>query len=98
MIAYHHNGHLFYWCEGCKCCHNVPAERWHWNGSLEKPSLHPSVRHFYTKPPDKTEITTCHYHLKNGEIQYCGDCQHALNGQTRPLIPIPDNYGLPGRD
>lgn len=97
MIAHHHDGHLFYWCDGCKHAHSVPSARWNWNRSLDKPTLSPSVKHFYRHPDTNAEVTTCHYFIKDGLIQYCGDCKHELKGQTLPLSLIPENYGLPGR-
>lgn len=29
--------------------------------------------------------SVCHYFLRNGQIQYLGDCTHAMRGQTVPL-------------
>ena len=80
-------GYVRYHCPGCKYDHAVPAERWNWNKDLDKPTLHPSVRHYYTNPKSGVETTTCHYHVKDGNIEYCGDCQHDLKGQT---VPLPD--------
>jgi len=38
---------LTWYCPGCKCSHGVPipphAKAWQWNGSLEAPTLSPSV-------------------------------------------------------
>ena len=72
--------------------HSVPTERWNWNKSTESPTLSPSVRHFI---PARPEQTTCHYHLKNGILEYCSDCKHGLKDQKVPLQEIPDNYSLP---
>lgn len=101
MISKIINNHLFYWCEGCKFAHHVPFGEgvWKFEGTEENPSLSPSVRHFYIKPATETEpqveITICHYWIKNGNIEYCGDCQHQYSGQTRKLIDIPEDYALP---
>ena len=86
--ATEHSGetYLRYRCPGCKHDHSVPAQRWHWNGSVDTPTLHPSVRHFYTRP-EGGEVTTCHYHIKEGKIEFCGDCPHWLKGQT---VDLPD--------
>ena len=82
--------HVRYTCPGCKHEHTVPAKRWNWNGSVDKPTLSPSVRHFYTKISPETgksiEVTTCHNHVKNGVIEYCGDCQHSFSG-TKVELP-----------
>lgn len=77
---------LYYYCPGCKHGHSVDAERWHWDGDEQCPTLSPSVRHFIISGP-----TTCHYFVRNGQIQYCGDCQHDLAGQTVPLPRLNDN-------
>lgn len=92
------NNNLFYWCEGCGHCHHVPVDGsrgWQFSGTIENPSLSPSVRHFYTDPETSAQITVCHYWLKNGNIEYCGDCQHKFANTTRQLISIPEDYGLP---
>ena len=90
--------YVYYWCGGCGCAHSVPAERWHWNRSMDAPSLSPSVRHYVVNPDTLVETTICHYHLIAGVIEYCGDCQHKLNGQKTPLQDIPDGYGIPDND
>jgi hypothetical protein len=69
-----------YKCPGCKHDHTVPAKRWNFNNDIMKPTLNPSVRHFYTI--EGKEITTCHYFIRDGMIQYCSDCQHELAGMT----------------
>lgn len=73
--------YLRYYCPGCKHDHTVPAERWHWNKDVDKPTLSPSIRH-RIQSENGTWVTTCHYHIQNGYIKYCDDCQHGLNGAT----------------
>lgn len=87
--------YVYYWCSGCGHAHSVPAERWNWNKNAESPTLSPSVRHFIPAQDGQPEQTLCHYHLRNGIIEYCGDCQHNLKGQNVPLQPIPDGYDIP---
>lgn len=84
----HESEYVRYRCPGCKHDHTVPAKRWNWNGDLDKPTLSPSVKHYYISPKDGREITTCHYHIINGWIEYCNDCQHELNGQKVELPEI----------
>lgn len=33
--------------------------------------------------------TICHYFIKAGRIEFCGDCTHALKGQTVDLPDFP---------
>ena len=82
--------------------------KWTWNGDREKPTLSPSILNFTTysdqddnyggprKLPEGQRRTLCHYFLKDGVIEYCGDNPHALNGKSVPLIDIPDGYGFGG--
>ncbi len=83
--------HLVYHCPGCKHNHTVPAKRWNWNGSLDKPTLSPSVRHFFPAMPkyNRAEETICHYFITDGNIVYCDDCKHSLRG-TVPLPELPE--------
>ncbi len=90
--------YVYYWCPGCKGAHSVPAERWNWNKDTISPTLSPSVRHYIVNPQTKVETTICHYHLKNGVIEYCNDNQHTLNNQKLPLQEIPADYGIPDDD
>lgn len=97
--ATEHNGetHVRYTCPGCKHEHSVPAKRWNWNGDVNKPTLSPSVRHYYVMPESASknpgkEVTTCHYHITDGKIAFCGDCQHELKGQT---VELPNCHGTP---
>jgi hypothetical protein len=104
MIAKIMKNRVYYWCEGCDHIHMVffkaPQQGytgpvWEFNQDPINPTISPSVRHFYTHPETKNQVTTCHYWIKNGNIEYCGDCEHKYAGQTRKLVDIPENYGLP---
>ena len=79
-----------YECPGCKHRHSVPAERWHWNGSVDKPTLSPSVKHYIPQSEYGPEKTICHYLVRAGNIEFCGDCEHELSGQTVELPDIID--------
>ena len=84
-----HDGvkYVRYHCPGCKHDHSVPADRWSFSGDVEKPTLSPSVRHFI--PADgkhfPVERTICHYFIREGFIEYCGDCEHNLRNQRVEL-------------
>lgn len=54
---------------------------WTWNGSVDAPTLRPSV------------LTTahnwrCHSWINNGAAQFLDDCSHELAGQTVALLEI----------
>jgi hypothetical protein len=68
-----------YFCPGCGE-HHIVDERWQWNGDTEKPTLSPSVV-THTKP-------RCHSFVRNGKIEYLGDCEHSLVGQTVDMVDI----------
>lgn len=80
--------HVRYTCPGCKHEHSVPAAHWNWNGDVDKPTLSPSVRHLDEK--DGKRVTTCHYFIREGRIEFCGDCQHELSGK---IVELPNCYG-----
>lgn len=73
-------------CPGCKCAHTIPVagdnpqQVWGWNGSVEAPTFTPSIN--YTDPDHH-----CHSFVMAGRIQFLGDCDHALAGQT---VELPD--------
>lgn len=96
LAVRNHQGveYIYYWCPGCKHAHSVPTQRWSWNKSVESPTLSPSVRHFI-KPQNGPEETLCHYFLRDGILDYCGDCLHEFSGQRVPLQEIPADYGIP---
>ena len=83
-----HDGNTWvrYHCPACGHDHAVPAERWNWNKDVEKPTLSPSVRHFYEK--DGRRVTTCHYHIREGRIEYANDCPHAFAGKKIEMEDI----------
>ena len=38
-----------------------------------------------TSPPFESRATCCHSFVRDGQIQFLGDCTHALAGKTVPL-------------
>lgn len=110
--AAHANGpagaKLMHWCPGCDEVHGYIIEggppSWTFDGNYDAPTFMPSMRIFVThttddddKPlPAPVEETLCHYFIKAGMIEFCGDSPHALKGQTVPLPDwpyAPDSYG-----
>ena len=86
-------GRLLFWCPGCKDPHMVNTRRgerpcWTWNGDAERPTLSPSVLTYHPdgQPP------RCHLFLREGRIQFLGDCTHELAGQTVDLPDLPEAW------
>lgn len=68
--------------------HAVPFEgagAWSFNGNLERPTLAPSLLLAYTITGEARPQYVCHSFVRDGRIQYLGDCTHALAGQTVDL-------------
>jgi len=76
-------------CPGCNCEHAFD-NRWSFNQDFEKPTISPSFKQVGFLGFDNEEPTygTCHSFIKNGMIQYLGDCTHKLKGQTVELKDI----------
>lgn len=83
-------GFLF-WCPGCKCIHPVRVRRlpgeekapcWQWNGSVEKPTVSPSLLVFETEYGPR-----CHSFIRDGVIEFCADSGHELKGQNVLMGP-----------
>ena len=77
------NKHAFF-CPACHFGHwfKTGAKQWTWNGDRDKPTINPSVlaydNHF-----------RCHSYVRNGQIQFLGDCTHELRNQTVDLPEFP---------
>lgn len=75
-------------CPACECCHYI-NNSWTFNGDTEKPTISPSIKLTgWTGGEDGKEIC-CHFFIKNGWIEYCGDCTHKMVGKR---IELPDLY------
>lgn len=80
-------------CPGCEEPHVVPTtgpRAWGWNGSYELPTLTPSilVRWKASDPSDPAAVAleqVCHSFVRDGKIQFLGDCTHKLANQTVDL-------------
>ena len=89
----------FFFCPGCQHAHsytvNSGIQGQNWSFDAATLSFTPSLL-IYTKHPEtKQRQTLCHLFIKNGKIEFCGDCEHKLSGQTVDLPDFPDDYGLP---
>lgn len=88
------DGYLSFFCPGCKTHHtvtvsekNVSGAGWHWNGSLEKPTLSPSVLVRWDFGEER-KPRVCHSFVRDGKIQFLNDCTHSLAGQTVDLPEV----------
>ena len=67
-----------YWlqCPGCGHPHRIPADgKWEVKGTLEKPSIIPSVFARYER---YGEQCTCHFFVHRGKIYFLRECTHAF--------------------
>ena len=72
-------GYGFY-CPGCECHHNFMVKGkiiWGFNQDLEKPTFSPSLLIRASDPKQR-----CHLFVKEGKIQFLGDCFHEYAGKT----------------
>ena len=75
-----------HWCPGCKMNHVIYTDaraqpnghRWTFAGNEAAPTFSPSIN----------IVGRCHYFVRAGRIEYCGDSKHALAGQTVPMIDL----------
>lgn len=74
-------------CPGCGSGHSFCVKSsspghpvWTWNSSMEKPTFSPSL---LVNGSDAS--MRCHLFLREGMLQFLGDCHHELKGQTVPL-------------
>lgn len=82
-------------CPGCDTLHSIDTNgpiKWGWNGSLERPTITPSVLCWLVHNADEDEeerkyvdSRRCHSFVTDGRIQFLPDCGHALAGQTVDL-------------
>jgi len=93
-------GHA-HWCPACRCAHVVPFG-WSFDGDAARPTFSPSVKITDVARRDTEEgwewgvdadgkpiPVTCHYILRAGRIEFCGDSSHELAGRTVDLPPLP---------
>ena len=95
---------LLFHCPGCQMLHGPRVEGeagvWQWNGSLELPTLSPSILVSGKRPRPGQDPASgepwpdfvCHSFVRDGRIQFLGDCTHALAGQTVDLPGWEDGW------
>lgn len=86
---WHGPGVYLHWCPGCNQAHPInTGEKNQWNaiwsfdGNFARPTFNPSIN----------IVGRCHYFIREGNIQFCGDSKHALAGKTVPLPDFPEDW------
>lgn len=87
---------MLFECPGCGELHgpavqgSAPPGRpvWDWNGSIETPTISPSLLVRWEHGEERRPMV-CHSFIREGRIEFLGDCTHALAGQTVDLLPWP---------
>ncbi len=66
---------------------NSGHAHWDFNGDMEAPTFSPSI----LSRQDRGGVPfVCHSFIRNGMIEFLGDCTHALAGKTVPLPELED--------
>lgn len=78
-------GGYTFWCPGCDSPHLFDL-RWEFNGDVDNPTFSPSLL-VNGREPRHPNILRCHSFVRNGKIEFLGDCEHTLAGQT---VELPD--------
>jgi len=68
--------------------------RWTWNGDLVRPTFSPSLLVTWEWGEERTK-KVCHSFIRDGRIQFLGDCTHAQAGRTVDLPPHEDAAANP---
>lgn len=86
----------YFECPACRIGHSPHTQRgpeggprWTFNGDVEKPTFAPSLLVRWEKGPDHVP-QVCHSFIRDGMIEFLGDCTHELAGKTVPLGDIVD--------
>lgn len=83
-----------FWCPGCECGHQVWIAQdpkrpdgpvWSFNGNDDAPTFSPSLLNTWEHGPERVP-RRCHLFIRDGKIQFCGDCTHELVGQTVEML------------
>jgi hypothetical protein len=94
-----------HWCPGCRQMHVIHVDspnhcgaQWSFDGNVEARSGAPLVNIFvawtWSHLEDERGLTDvrCHYSIRAGQIEFCGDSTHALAGKTVPLPDLPEEF------
>ena len=79
------DGIYFFYCPACNEQHPMHVPQWSFNGDMERPTFSPSLRVFDHSDINKTK---CHLFVKDGVLEYLGDCAHSLAGRAVDMVDI----------
>lgn len=88
-------GQVSFWCPGCDQAHVIGVKApagliWGYNGNPERPTFTPSILVNGNPKFKNPSAPLCHSFVTDGQIQFLGDCTHALAGQTVPIPAWPE--------
>lgn len=95
-------GGYSHWCPGCRGAHVIPTgepyqTRWRFDGNVDRPTFSPSVKITYCgkdagqeRDGGRAPSACCHYFIRAGQIEFCGDSTHELAGKTVTLPALPE--------
>ena len=83
-----------FFCPGCECAHFFNTKTWSWNGSMDKPTISPSILMMGGIREDTKGEDRCHSFVRDGRIQFLSDCSHKLAGQTVDIPEWESVYGV----
>jgi len=69
--------------------HAAGKPHWGFNGNFDSPTFTPSISSWWGGERD-IPLHRRHSFIRDGRIQFLGDCTHALKGQTVDLAEIED--------
>jgi hypothetical protein len=88
-------GYTLFFCPGCEQPHAVSvkgAYAWGYNGNAELPTFTPSVG--VNLDQGNPGAGRCHSFVTDGRIQFLGDSDHSLAGQTVDLLDWPEHWSV----
>lgn len=102
IIKVHGTGERYgieFHCPGCGFSHAIPVMPykggWDFNEDLERPTVAPSILVHEVRRKDETTFSPrCHSFLRDGRLEFLGDCGHALAGQTVDLPELPEETSI----
>ena len=80
-------------CPACNCEHTFD-ESWSFNHDYDKPTISPSFlqQGFLGFKDETPTYGTCHSFIKDGMIQFLGDCTHDMKNKTVELLEITEEW------